>query len=168
MDCQADQPANQLAFQPIGRSWPDTRDLTISLRRCCFGSRQARAWKGQVVNQGRPSGSSSAAAPAASQFLGRAPAKRLDMVYVSAAELCRTPLKPWNKWTCEARLIAGRCAKDDAKWLKAEARNPEMALWAASCLKCTDRTKGRRVCESPALRRMWLDELQGKPQLYVN
>ena len=73
-----------------------------------------------------------------------------------------------EKWTCEARLIAGRCAKDDAKWLQAEARNPEMALWAASFLKCTDRTRGRWVCESPALRRMWLDELQGKPQLYVN
>ena len=75
--CQAGPPANRLAFQPVGSSWPDARGLTVSLRRCCFGSRQARARDAPAASQapGLPSGSSSAAAPAASQAFADVPSE---------------------------------------------------------------------------------------------
>lgn len=89
------------------------------------------------------------------------------MVYVSAGELCACPGGPWRKWTHASRAIAKRCRLNAAMWREAEARDPLLAPWAAAFVSCT-RGKGKWVTASAELRRMWLNELQGKQPLYTN
>lgn len=89
------------------------------------------------------------------------------MVYVSASHLCLTPKENWKQWTKNARTLAKRCKESAAKWRQAEQDAPVLALWAASFKTCA-RARGQWVLESESQRRMWLDDLQGKPPRYAN
>ncbi len=52
-------------------------------------------------------------------------------------------------------------------WQDAEVRDVVLALWAAA-LVTRATGDGKWAATSFALRRMWLNDLQGKPSLYAN